>query len=402
MEGCRAMKSDQMLRCSGYELVKTGIVRAHGSYLYDADAKRYVDFEAGVWCAALGHNHWRVNQAIRSQLDKISHAGYRYTNDVVEEAAHTVLETLPSHMDRIIFLSSGSEAVELGVQISRRLTGRPLLLTMTDSYLAAYGSAGRKNREAWFCFDWSKCVGCQHRDECNPECAQLSQVPYESIGGMVFEPGNSSGLVRLPPRQLVQALVGRVRRQEGLLVVDEVTTGMGRTGTWYGFQHYGLTPDIVALGKGIGNGYPVSAVTLTVEIAERLRRDQFRYAQSHQNDPLGCAVARAVVNAIEAESLVERSKDMGSRFLVELHALAGRFATVKEARGRGLMIALEFESSEAELPVEAVFSRLFERGFVVGCKPAANILRFYPPLTIPDQDITALVQNLRDILTESL
>jgi acetylornithine aminotransferase len=355
-----------------------------------------------VWCAGLGHNHWRVNQAIRSQLDKISHTGYRYTSDVVDEAAETVLETLPSNLDRIIFLSSGSEAVELGVQISRRVSGRPLLLTMYGSYLAAYGSAGRKNPEAWFCFDWSRCVGCQHGDECDPECAQLSQVPFESIGGMVFEPGNSSGLVRFPPQQLVKALTERVRRRGGLLVVDEVTTGMGRTGTWYGFQHYGLTPDIVALGKGIGNGYPVSAVALTGEIADRLSRDGFRYAQSHQNDPLGCAAARAVVNALEAESLVERSKHVGFRFLSELRALAQRFARVKEARGRGLMIALEFQSSEAELPVASLFSRLFESGFVVGCKPAANILRFYPPLTIPDQDIAALIDSLRDILAESL
>jgi acetylornithine/N-succinyldiaminopimelate aminotransferase len=394
------MRTDRVLRCSGYDLLKTGIVRAHGSYLYDANAKRYVDFEAGVWCAGLGHNHWRVNEAIRSQLEKISHAGYRYTNDVVEEAAQTVLETLPSNLDRIIFLSSGSEAVELGVQISRRLSGQPMLLTMSDSYLAAYGSAGRNNPEAWFDFDWDKCVECLPWDECDPDCAELRKVPFESIGGMVFEPGNTSGLVRFPPKQLVQALAGKVRQHEGLLVIDEVTTGMGRTGTWYGFQHYGLTPDIVALGKGIGNGYPVSAVALAGDVAARLERDGFRYAQSHQNDPLGCAVARAVVNAIGANGLVERSKDVGSRFLIELQALAGRFAAVKEARGRGLMIALEFQKSEAEPPAKAVFNRLFERGFVVGCKPAANILRFYPPLTIPDQDIAALVENLRDILTE--
>jgi acetylornithine/N-succinyldiaminopimelate aminotransferase len=399
MEDNKAIRSDHLLRCSGYELIKTGIARAHGSYLYDVNGKRYVDFEAGVWCAALGHNHWRVNQAIRSQLDKISHVGYRYTNDVVEQAADMVLRTLPSILERIIFLSSGSEAVELGVQIARRLSGRPLLLTMSDSYLAAYGSAGRKNPDTWYCFDWTACVGCQHAEECDPECVHLRNVPFELIGGMIFEPGNSSGLVRFPPKQLVQALIRKIKGQDGLLVVDEVTTGMGRTGVWYGFQHYGLTPDIVALGKGIGNGFPVSAVALTDEIAARLESDAFRYAQSHQNDPLGCAVARAVVSALAAEGLIERSNSLGARLLRELQALAQHFGTVKEARGRGLMIALEFQNSARGMSAAAAFSRLFECGFVVGCKPAANTLRFYPPLTIGEQDINALVGNLQGILT---
>jgi acetylornithine/N-succinyldiaminopimelate aminotransferase len=390
-----------VLRISGYELVKRDMVRGQGCTLYDARGKRYVDFESGVWCAALGHNHERVNRAMRTQMERIAHLAYRYTNDVVEEAAMAVLGTLPLPLSKgkCVFLSSGSEAVEFGVQVARRLTGQPLLLTLADAYLAAYGSAGRKSPEEWHCFDWSVCAGCPHPDECDPECDHLREVPFERIGGFVFEPGNTSGLVRFPPRQLVQALARMIRRRQGLVVIDEVTTGMGRTGAWYGFEHYGLQPDVVALGKGLGNGYPVSAVAMTRDVAARLADSGFHYAQSHQNDPLGCAVAREVVAVIREQGLVERSERVGAHFLQELGHLAERHGAVEEVRGRGLMIAMELEGGDGGPSVLSVYRELLERGFIVGCKPGANLLRFYPPLIIGEEDIGGLVESLDSVLS---
>ncbi|NIO67796.1 MAG: aminotransferase class III-fold pyridoxal phosphate-dependent enzyme, partial [Anaerolineae bacterium] len=387
-----------VLRCSGYEIVKTDIVRGRDCYLYDVYDKRYVDFEAGVWCTALGHNHWRVNQTIRTQIEQIIHLSYRYTNVLVEEAAVEVLGTVALSDGKCVFLSSGSEAVEFGVQIARRITGQPLLLTLLDSYLAAYGSAGRKIPEEWYCFDWSVCVACPHSDECDPQCSHLREIPFERIGGLVFEPGNTSGLVKLPPKQLVLTLVSMVKQQHGLVVVDEVTTGLGRTGAWYGFQHYALQPDIVALGKGLGNGYPVSAVVMTHDIADSLDNSAFRYVQSHQNDPLGCAIAKEVVTVILEDRLVERSNRVGKYFLHELEHLEERHDIVKEVRGRGLMIAMEFESNDEHFSLASVYHELLERGFLVGYKPATNLLRFYPALTIREKDIAQLLENLDHVL----
>ena len=394
----QGVNMDHVLRCSGYEIVKTDMVRGRDCYLYDVHGKRYVDFEAGVWCTALGHSHRQVNQAIRTQLEQIIHIGYRYTNALIEEAAAKVLDTVPLFDGKCIFLSSGSEAVEFGVQIARRITGQPLLLTLSDSYLAAYGSAGRKDPEEWHCFDWGVCVACPHSDECGPQCSHLREIPFESIGGLVFEPGNASGLVKLPPKQLVQILVVMVKQQDGLVVVDEVTTGLGRTGAWYGFQHYALQPDIIALGKGLGNGYPVSAVVMTHDVADRLENSAFRYAQSHQNDPLGCAIARQVITVIRKDGLVERSDRVGTHFLHELECLGERHDVVREVRGRGLMIAMEFEDSDEHSLVTSVYRELFERGFLVGCKPAANLLRFYPALTIGEEDIAQLLENMDHVL----
>jgi acetylornithine/N-succinyldiaminopimelate aminotransferase len=209
----------------------------------------------------------------------------------------------------------------------------------------------------------------------------------------VFEPGSTGGLVRFPPKQLVQGLADRVRQTGGLIVVDEVTTGLGRTGTWYGFEHYNLRPDIIALGKGLGNGYPVSAVALRSDVSIRLEESSFHYAQSHQNDPLGCAVAREVITVLREDALVERSARVGAYFLQELQRLGERHDVVKDVRGRGLMISLEFKDDESSLAVTA-HRRLLGHGFLVGCKPVFNILRFYPPLTIGKDDIARLVEEL--------
>jgi len=378
------------------------MVRGRDCYLYDVHDKRYVDFEAGVWCTALGHNHPRVSQTIRTQTEQIIHLGYRYTNVLAEEAAVEVLGTRALSDGKCTFLSSGSEAVEFGVQIARRITGQPLLLTLSDLYLAAYGSAGRKSPEEWYCFDWSVCVACSHSDECDPQCGHLKEIPFGNIGGLVFEPGNTSGLVKPPPKQLVQTLVSLVKQRHGLVVVDEVTTGLGRTGAWYGFQHYALRPDVIALGKGLGNGYPVSAVVMIHDIADRLENSAFRYAQSHQNDPLGCAIAKQVVTVIREDELVERSNRVGTRFLHELGHLGERHDIVREVRGRGLMIAMEFEGNYEHFSVTSVYRELLERGFLVGYNPAANLLRFYPALTIGEEDITQLLENLDHILESAL
>jgi acetylornithine/N-succinyldiaminopimelate aminotransferase len=391
---------NHILRC--HDIVKIDMVRGQNCTLYDAHDKQYIDFEAGVWCTALGHSHKRVNQTIRSQIEQIMHLGFRYPNVLAEEAAVAVLTTVALPDGKCVFLASGSEAVEFGVQITKRITRQPLLLTLSNSYLAAYGSAGNKNPEEWFCFDWSACGACPHSDGCDPQCNHLREIPFERIGGLVFEPGGSgSGFVRFPPKQLIQTLVSKVKQQHGLIVVNEVTTGLGRTGAWYGFQHYDLQPDIVALGKGLGNGYPVSAVAMSQNTADKLENSAFHYVQSHQNDPLGCAIAKEVITVIREEGLVERSNSVGTQFLQELKHLGERHDMVKEVRGRGLMIALEFESNPEHFLITSIYPALLERGFLVGYSAMANHLRFDPALTIEIEDIAQLVENLDHILETS-
>jgi acetylornithine/N-succinyldiaminopimelate aminotransferase len=383
---------DHILGC--HEIVKTDFVSGQNCYLYDREGKKYVDFESGIWATALGHNHPRVNRKIETQLKQITHLGTRYPSFLAEEAAIDVLDIVGIEDGKCVFLSSGSEAVEFGVQTIRRITGRPLLLTFQNSFLASYGSAGRKELDEWVLVDWSAC------SDTDP-FARLEKIPFECIGGFAFEPGGSGiGFVKFPPKPLVLEIVRRVRQAGGLILANEITTGMGRTGKWFGFQHYDIQPDIVAVGKGLGNGYPVSAVGMKLDVAEKLEHSGFHYAQSHQNDPLGCAVAKEVITILREEKWVKRGNEVGKYFLEGLNRLGEKHAIVKEARGRGMLLALEFHP-HASFSAASAYRALLEKGFLVGYYPAGNLLRFDPALTMEKRDVKSLLECLDGILKTS-
>jgi acetylornithine aminotransferase len=388
---------DHILRC--HEIIKTDFVRAQGCYLYDKQGRQYIDFEAGIWVAALGHNHPRMLQALRRQMEQVIHLGTRFPSYLAEETALELLGLLGLEEGKCIFLNTGSEAVEFGVQTIRRLTKRPLLMTLVDSFLGSYGSAGQKKPEEWHIFDWKECANCLQPEACDPQCTLQQQVPFEKIGGFVFEPGNATGQVKMPPKKIIQALVAGVRRQNGLIMANEVTTGFGRTGAWFGFQHYDLNPDIVSMGKAIGNGYPISPVAMSQDVAARLESSGFRYAQSHENDPLGCEVAKEVLAVLREEKLIERSQSVGRFFLKGLTELAKRRPAIKEIRARGLMIAIVLEATGPK-PVSAaeICQKLLDKGFIIGYNPIANLLRFYPPLVITEEDIDGLIKALEETM----
>ena len=176
---------------------------------------------------------------------------------------------------------------------------------------------------------------------------------------------------------------------------------MHRSAAWYGYQHYSLRPDIVALGKGLGNGYPVSAVAMVQNVANSLEDGPLHYAQSHQNDPPGCAIARELIAVMREEGLVERSNRVDRHFLDALRHLGERRCAVKEVRGKGLMIAIGWEEDCERTSATSAYRQLLERGFLVGYAPAGNPLRFYPPLTIGEEDIAGLVESLDQVLQAS-
>jgi acetylornithine aminotransferase len=389
---------DKILKCCGYNEYDVDIVRGQGDCVYDDQDKKYVDFEAGVWCTSLGHSHPKINHAIKSQIEQIMHLGYQYKSPVVEEAAARVLEAVQISEGKCVFLSSGSEAVEFGVQVIRRIVQQPLLLSLAGSYLAAYGSAGKRSSEEWYFFDWSRCVNCSLED-CSTDCFCFKEIPFNSIGGLVFEPGNTGGLVKLPPKKLVKNLEAMVRQRNGFIMANEITTGFGRTGAWFGYEHYELQPDIIAMGKSMGNGYPVSVVAVKADVADRLENDGLRYAQSHQNDALGCAVASEVIKVIKEDNLIKRSAEIGAEFKKKLEQLNKRHDCIKEVRGKGLMLAVEFQRDK-RFSLQLVHRKLFEGGFLAGYNLAGNLLRFYPALIIKESSIEKMLEKLDDILKQ--
>ncbi|MCI0470128.1 MAG: aminotransferase class III-fold pyridoxal phosphate-dependent enzyme [Candidatus Aminicenantes bacterium] len=384
----------------GHELLIKDIVRAENCFLFDSLGKRYLDLEAGVWCTALGHCNPRITKAMFEQAALLYHTGFVYSSEIVEQAARAVLSLIGFAGGKCVFLCSGSEAVEYGVRVAQSIIAAPLLMTMTDSYFGAYGSASKKNQSEWFCFDWQPCSACPYPGECSKSCEYWAAIPYSLIGGFLFEPGSSSGLVRFPPKKPIRNIVDTIKKKGGLVLVNEVTTGVGRTGMWFGFQHYGIHPDIVAVGKSIGNGYPVSAAVFSPAVIDRPGGVPIKYAQSHQNDPLGAAVVREVTRIIKQENLIEKGKNTAAVLVRGLETIKSRTDRIKEIRSRGLMIAIELLDDAQNSFTIQTHRELVRRGFIVGRRPDVRVLRLDPALTIDSVDIEDFLSTFEAVLAE--
>lgn len=390
---------DNVIWYPGHELILEAIVHAEGPWVMDDRGRRWLDLEAGVWAASVGQTHPRIAAALQAQYAAIAHTGFNYTAPVVDAAAAAVLRLLGlGDGARCTLLCSGSEAVEYCVRVVSGLLPRPRLLTMADSYFGAYGAAHGRPADHWVTFDWSGCQECAAGNSCDATCPRFAGIPLDEVGALVLEPGSSSGFVRFPPTKLVAALATRVQAAGGFVVVNEVTTGVGRTGRWFGFQHLGITPDAVALGKGIGGGYPVAVAALGPRVMDRLDGPP-AYAQSHQNDPLGAAVMLAVIGVIEDEGLIDRSAAIGARLVDGLASLPWRPMDPPTIRSRGGMIALDLDASPEE--AARLHRALLEAGYLVGLRPGTSTLRLDPPLCLEAAHADAFLAAFRSILRPS-
>jgi acetylornithine/N-succinyldiaminopimelate aminotransferase len=359
------------------------IVKSKDCYLYDSDNKQYIDFESGDWATNLGHSNNRINEIIRNQADLLIHDGLRFRNKQSEDLSIRLLEKLSFNGGKSVFLNSGSEAVNLAITFAKNLTKRTKILKMDCSYLSAYGHGQITANNSDLLT-----IAFNNSDS-------ISQIDFRDIAAFVFEPGNSSSLIKYPTNEFIKSIAFSIKQNGGLLIANEVTTGFGRTGRWFGFQHYDFKPDIVATGKALGNGYPISCVSITNETSILFDKSPFRYAQSHQNDPLGCAVGLEVINIFDNDGLVQHSFSKGQYFMEQLIQLQAKHQTViTDIRARGLMIALEFCSL---INAESVYLQLIDNGLLVGQKE--NILRFMPPLIIEKSHIDKLIETIDKIIT---
>ena len=369
---------DHILRC--HPILKEDFVSAQGSFLQDREGRTYLDGESGVWCVPLGHGHPRIQKILNNQYGTLAHMGFRYGCDIIEQAALDLLKVLGFPDGKVVFLTSGSEAVELGLKFAQIVTSRCKWMGLEPSYLSAYGQGQDMGTSRW------------HMIERSARPVNLPQDP-SSYAALVLEPGSAGGSVCFPATELIEPLARDLQCAEALVVVDEVTTGMGRTGQWFAFQHYDLQPDIVAVGKGLGNGYPISAVAVRQHVADHIEAAGLHYVQSHQNDPLGCAVACEVIATLREEGLIQRSAQMGERLQSMLSQRS--YPGIREVRGKGLMIAVELTE---ELQAGNIFNRMLERGILVGCNPSYNCIRFMPPLNTPESALETFVEQCEELL----
>lgn len=384
-----------LFNSTGYRTYNKNIINANGCYVFDNCGNKYLDLEAGVWTLPLGHCDDDINKAIHQQVDTLIHCGYKYSHQIAEGCANKLLTITGLKNGKCVFLSSGSEAVEYGVQLAKSIRSNKKCICLENQYLSAYGSCKQQYEQEWEFVEWdyraTKSVEQFYND--------LSlAIDFSKVGVFVFEPGNSSGLVKLPPKNLVTALSLLCAENNVIIVVDEITCGVGRTGKWFGYMHYEMQPHIIAVGKGLGNGYPISCVVIEENAAIDAQKVNFHYAQSHQNDPLGCRVAYEVLTKIEQKQLLEKTNEVASYFMKRYKELQQKYPIISEIRGIGLLLCIELSvnvSCEAMLDIE---KSLFEQGFIVGIKPNERVIRTYCPLIIESKMIDEYISALKNIL----
>lgn len=362
---------------TGYPLYNGKIINSQGCYIYDDKGNTYLDFESGVWCLPLGHKHPKIISAMYDQINRLSHVGYKYNDEIVEKAAEKLIQISGFSSAKCVFLSSGSEAVEYGIKMAKALRPNKKCICLANQYFSAYGSASNLSSTEWVRIPWD------HKENKSVEewtSMLISLIDFQQIGVFVFDAGNTSGLVKLPPHNLVSAISRLLEKVDAITVVDEITCGIGRTGNWFGYMNYNLTPDIVAVGKGLGNGYPVSAVIIKENLTENATQLGFHYGQSHQNDPLGSRIAYEVINTIEEEHLLENTITLGKYFRDGYSKIMASYNALTEVRGIGFLNSLQFSDRINPEQLMELDKQLFENGFIVGMKPKEKVLRTYNPL----------------------
>ncbi|MBW2370117.1 MAG: aminotransferase class III-fold pyridoxal phosphate-dependent enzyme [Deltaproteobacteria bacterium] len=419
------------------------IVKADGIYLHDDQGNKIIDGAGGVIVCNLGHGIDEMADTLRDQAKKAAFV-YRidFSNPPLEEAADKVCELTDYAMDKVFFVSGGSEANEIAVKIARKFhidNGTPAKHKIISRWLSYHGMTngalswgGMTNRRADYIPMLSEglhippayCYRCwfnQKPDTCALECAQaleneiMCQGP-ENIAAFIVEPISGNSLCSAVPRMDYFKRIREIcDKFDVLLILDEVMTGFGRTGKWFGYEHFAVVPDIMTLGKGLGGGYfPIGAAVTTERIADTIARNSglFGAGFSWAGNPMACAVASKTIDYLKEHRLVEKSHEMGQYLNEKLAALSKHHPSIGDVRGAGLMCGIEFvkdRDSKQTLDPEFHFSyqlaaECLARGLGIqpglGCDrgQSGDMILLGPPFIITKTQI----DDLSAILDEAL
>ena len=393
--------------------------RGDAQYLWDVDGKQYVDLMAQNLCISVGYNHPLVTSEVKKQIERMAHCTTMYFQAAPAHLAEELVGRFPAGVDWVAhFVNSGSEAIDLAVLLARLFTGNfeiialrhcyhglqlgPMSLTGIQSCRqpvpAAHGIVHVPNPDAYRGVFGA--VAQPYVDEIDN--AVRSSTPGK-IAGFIAEPIQGfGGVLPLLPGYLAGAF-DRTRAAGGVCIVDEVQTGFTRTGSdYWGFQSQGVLPDIIVLGKGIGNGFPLSAVVTRREIAEAMTGKKF--FNTYGCNPVCCAAGRAVLRAVDDDRTQENAKTLGDYLKRQLLELKAHHALVGDVRGSGLMMGAELvREGTARAPADTaagvVAEHARENGLIVGKGGVfGNVLRINPPLCIEKPDIDLAV----DVLDQGL
>ena len=382
MTGAEAIALTERYQMGNYARFPVTFVRGEGSWLYDDAGKPYLDFLGGIAVVLLGHACPEVTRAIAEQAGKLLHVSNLF--HVPSQARLGERLSLATTGGKVFFCNSGTEANETAIKIARkgssdrRGPGRHQIVVLEGSFHGrTYGGL-------------SATAQPKFHQGFEPMLPGFTTVPFGDIGALeaaltdrvcafFFEPVQGESGVRMHPQGYLKEAESLCRRKGILFVADEIQTGMGRTGAFLACQSVGVTPDIVTLAKGLANGLPLGAVVANEAAAAALVPGT--HGSTFGGNPVCCAAALAVLDAVTAPGFYGEVVRKGERFRAGLQAIADRRSDVRDIRGMGLMIGMETEGE-----TKPVAARCLEAGLVVNAA-AGNVLRFLPPLTVRDEEI---------------
>ena len=404
-----------------WEYAGIAVDSGSGSELFDVDGNRFLDFVAGISVAALGYAHPRYLAEFGAQLAKI-HVG-SFTTEARLRALSLLSEMLPQELDKVQLFSGGSEAVESALRLARAYTGKFEVLSFwggfhgkTSGALAQMGSDFKHGLGPMppgaHLTPYADCARCPFKLQ-HPSCGLLcvefarEKLKKETTGklaAILLEPMQGTAGNLVPPPEFLRAVQEVARDNDALLIADEMITGFARTGRRFGIEHSGIQPDIMTLGKGMGGGYPVTAVATRTEIAnaEPWSKPSFS-SSSYGGNPLAAAAIAASIGIIFDEGLVERANSLGSRLKLGLSSLAERHPSMTNVRGEGLFLGFDLVEPGSRAPwTSAQCRKLFDATLRRGLLTMAYAprVRINPPLILTDAEADEALAVLDEALTE--
>jgi alanine-glyoxylate transaminase/(R)-3-amino-2-methylpropionate-pyruvate transaminase len=400
------------------------LVEGHLQYLFDETGRRYLDLFAGIVTVSCGHAHPKVTERVQQQVAALAHTTTIYLHPHVGEFAKRLAAKMPAGLDVTYFVNSGSEANDLAVLMARLATGHNDVIAVRNAYHGGSPAAMALTSHHTWKYPAQLNSGIHHsvcpdpyRSPYTGTAEQIASRSVEdlrdvirystpgTIAAFIAEPIQGVGGVTHGAPNYLREAYAVVREHGGLCIADEVQTGFGRTGDHYwGFQHSGVVPDIVTMAKGIGNGFPLAAVTTRREIAERLT--QRIHFNTYGGNPVSMAAGLAVLEVIEEEGLQRNARAVGGRLKAGLRELAMRHALIGDVRGMGLMLGVELVKDRgtkepAREAAAEVMERLRALGILVGKGGLfGNVLRIKPPLCITAADVDFALDALDRVLAE--
>jgi len=366
------------------------IVKGEGVYVWDTDGKRYLDLFSGWAVSSLGHCHPKVTKAMQEQAETLVHVPNIFYSEPQGRLAKYISEN--SFNGQCFFCNSGAEANEAAIKLARihfSQKGKYKIITMKDSFhgrtLATVTATAQPKYHSGFA----------------PLIAGFEYIPFNNLGavenaideqtcGIMLEPIQGEGGINVAEKDYMAGLRKICDDNDILLILDEVQCGMGRTGKYFAYQHYDITPDIMTLAKSLGNGTAVGAMETTKEIAKSLIPGS--HASTFGGNPLACAASAAVFETIESEGLLDNATKMGKYSLEQLGNMAKELGVIKEVRGIGLMIGIELK-----VPASEIVKSCMEAGLLLNCTHD-SVIRFMPQLNVRKEHIDEGLEILNNIL----